>query len=542
MLGVLVLMAILGPVLSPYAPGDLVGDPFSPPSAAHLLGTNDVGQDLLAELFAGAQVSLAVGLLAAAVATTVGTVVGLLAGYHRGWTDNVAMRVTDVVLCLPVLPTALVLGAFLGAGVGTEVVVIAVLTWGPAARELRSQVLTVRERDHIQALRAMGAGTAYVLSRHLWRDLVSLIVPQFVLAAKMAILLEATLSFLGLGDARARSWGATLSFAQARSVVLTDAWLWWVVPPGLCIAAAILGFALLGYGIEERGRPRLQTVTVSRSRTPRAAPRDVEPGAPALEIDDLAVGYDTPAGPITAVDGVSLAVRRGQVLGIVGESGSGKTTLVLAATGLLRPPGRVVRGTARIAGVTLNTADPSDTETGRRLRGDRVGIVPQDAIDALNPVQRVGPQIAEAITVHHRIDRDAARARVADLLETVGLAPDCARRYPHQLSGGMRQRVVLAMAVANNPDLLVADEPTSGLDVLGQVEILDVLAQLRTRLGLAVVIVSHDLDVVLGTADRVLVMRYGRVVEQGTALDLGDAPQHPYTRALLAATPRLRVP
>ncbi|MDP9020347.1 MAG: ABC transporter permease, partial [Actinomycetota bacterium] len=247
---VLVAVAAAAPLLAPYDPTARAGPPFASPSADHLLGTNDVGQDLLSELLFGARVSLAVGIAAAVAATAVGTVVGLVAGYARGWVDAVLMRVVDVVLSLPFLPLMLVVGVFVGPGLATQILVIGGVMWAGAARELRSQVLSARELDHVLAARSMGARSGHVAVRHLLPAVTPLVVPQLVLATKTAVLLEASLSFLGLGDPTAKSWGTTLFYANARSAFLTDAWLWWVVPPGLGIVAAVLAFALMGYALE----------------------------------------------------------------------------------------------------------------------------------------------------------------------------------------------------------------------------------------------------------------------------------------------------
>ncbi|MGH9151492.1 MAG: dipeptide/oligopeptide/nickel ABC transporter permease/ATP-binding protein [Acidimicrobiales bacterium] len=545
LLGVLAGVAVAAPVLAPFDPSARVGIPFSRPGGAHLLGTNDVGQDLLSELLFGARVSLTVGLAAALAATALGTVVGLTAGYARGWVDVVLMRVVDVMLALPFLPLAIVVGVVLGPGLTTLVALIAATTWAATARALRSQVLSLREHDHVAAARAMGAGPAHVLWRHVLVDVTPLVVPQFVLAAKTAILLEASLSFLGLGDPTARSWGTTLSYAFERSAFLTDAWLWWVVPPGACIALAVLAFALVGCGIEGEGvasapDPSRRPPRPEPAPTPvtRAAPASSGPGA-ALDVHRLCVHYDTPTGPVVALDGVSLRVESGEVVGLIGESGSGKSTLVKAAAGLLRPPARVTGGTVLLHGDDLATLSAGEL---RRRRGDRVALVPQEAMSALNPVLRVGDQVAEVLRAHRPVTRAQARARAAELLDLVGIDPRRAGAHPHQFSGGMRQRVVIAMALANEPALLVADEPTTGLDLVTAAEVLGLLAGLQAGLGMALLLVSHDVAAVLSLASRVVVLHSGQVVEEGPAARVAGTPSHPHTRALLDAVPRLRPP
>ena len=543
-LGGLLTIAVLAPLLSPYDPHARVGAPFGRPTLDHLLGTDDVGHDLLSELLHGARVSLAVGVAAAAAATALGAVIGLSAGYARGPLDAVLMRAVDVVLSLPFVPLALVVGVFLGPGLVTIVALIAVVHSGELARELRSQVLSIRELDHVAASRAMGAGALHVLGRHVLVDVSPLLVAQFVRAAKIAIVAEASLSFLGLGDPSTRSWGTTLSYAHERSAFLTDAWLWWVVPPGLCIAATVLAFALVGRGLEEASRPRLRrraSQPAPRAVTTTGSPRRETPSVtgivPVLEVVGLSVLYDSPGVSVVAVDDVSITVMPGEVVGLIGESGSGKSTLVMAASGLLKPPAAITGGQVRLAGEDLATLSPVEL---RRRRGTGIALVPQQAMSALDPVMRVGDQVAEAIRAHQAVPRKAARSRARELLALVGLDPDRADDYPHQFSGGMRQRVVIAMALANDPALLIADEPTTGLDLVTAAGLVDLLADLQQRLGMAMLVVSHDLAAVLGLASRVVVVEGGRVVEEGASLDVAGGPSHPHTRALVDSVPRLR--
>jgi peptide/nickel transport system permease protein len=540
LLGLLLLVAVAAPLLAPYDPRARTGRPFSAPSGEHLLGTNDIGQDLLSGFLYGTRVSLLVGVAAAATATLVGAVVGLYAGYRRGWPDALLMRLIDTTLALPLLPLIIVMGVFMGPGVLTQVIVIAGVLWAATARELRSQVLSTRELDHVQWSRAMGARTAHVIRHHVLPEVSPLLIPQFLLAVRTAILLEAALSFLGLGDVTAQSWGTMLHYAQARGAFLTDAWLWWVVPPGIGIAAAVLGFAFVGYGLEELARPRRG----ARARIQRHQPAPPvtvatgDPGPAVLVLDAVRVEYTGTDRPTLAADGVSISIAPGEVVGLVGASGSGKSTLVMAAAGLLRPPARLTGGRVLVEGVDLAALSVGEL---RQLHGNRVGLVPQQAMDALNPVFRVGDQVAEAITVHRAVTKRAADERARQLLEQVGIADRWADHYPHELSGGMRQRAVIAMAMANDPALLIADEPTTGLDLVLAKDLLDLLARLSRARHMAVLVVSHDLPAVMRVAERLVVMQGGRIVEQGLAATVAAAPSHPYTRALLQAVPRLRL-
>ncbi|NNF63822.1 MAG: ABC transporter permease [Acidimicrobiia bacterium] len=257
MVAALVFMAVAAPWIAPYDPTERVGRPFSAPSAEHLLGTNDVGQDLLSELIYGARVSLTVGIVAAVVALILGTTVGILAGYYPKRLGSFLMRTVDVVLILPFLPLLIVLAAYLGRSLINTIIVIGVLIWAGPARVIRSQVLSLRSREYVLASRTMGAPDRWAIVRHVLPRTALLATGTFVRAVSTAILLEAALSFLGLGDPIQKSWGSILFWAQARGAFLTPAWKWWVLPPGLMIMIASLGFALIAFAMEERINPRL---------------------------------------------------------------------------------------------------------------------------------------------------------------------------------------------------------------------------------------------------------------------------------------------
>ena len=261
---------------------------------------------------------------------------------------------------------------------------------------------------------------------------------------------------------------------------------------------------------------------------------------PVLSVRDLEVVFPTPDGDVLAVRGVSWDVYEGEVLAIAGESGSGKSVSVMAAMGLL-PASAQVSGSIAYRGRDVLAMSDKELE---RLRGSAISMVFQDPMTSLNPVMTVGAQIAEGVRIHQRADVGAARSKAVELLDLVGI-PNAGERvdsYPHELSGGMRQRAMIAMAIANDPDLLIADEPTTALDVTIQAQVLDVLERAREATGSALVIITHDLGVVARTAHRMLVMYAGRAAETGMADDVFERPSHPYTAGLLGAIPRLDAP
>lgn len=255
-----------------------------------------------------------------------------------------------------------------------------------------------------------------------------------------------------------------------------------------------------------------------------------------LQIRDLTVTFATPLGPLVAVRGVDLDVGAGELVAVVGESGSGKSVSFLAAMGLL-PSTATVQGSVMLDGVQLVGASAKQM---RSVRGRLLSMIFQDPLSALNPVHRIGAQISEMLRAHQKMSERAARARAVELLEVVGIPQpgDRAMQYPHEFSGGMRQRVVIAMAIANSPKVLIADEPTTALDVTVQAQILEVIQKVQKQFGTAVVLITHDLGVVARVCDRVNVMYAGRFVERAAVSDLFDAPTHPYTRGLLASLPQ----
>jgi oligopeptide/dipeptide ABC transporter ATP-binding protein len=259
--------------------------------------------------------------------------------------------------------------------------------------------------------------------------------------------------------------------------------------------------------------------------------------APLLAVEHLTTVFDLPSGPAPAIDDVSFELNAGETLGLVGESGSGKSVTALSIMRLVQPPGRIVGGAVQFDGRNLLELPERSM---REVRGAQISLVFQEPMTALNPVFTVGDQLAEALLVHRRATRAAARELAIELLEAVRIPHATARihDYPHQLSGGMRQRVLIAMAIACKPSLLIADEPTTALDVTIQAQILDLLREMKTTLNLALLLITHDLGVIAETADRVAVMYGGRIVEHGRVREIFRNPQHPYTRGLLASMPR----
>ncbi|PNY79498.1 dipeptide/oligopeptide/nickel ABC transporter ATP-binding protein [Deinococcus koreensis] len=539
---VFLVMGLFAPLLTRYDPTALAFDSWLRPSAAHPLGTSAVGQDLFAQLLYGARLTLLVGSVAGVIATVLSVALGLAAALLGGWVDEIINAVINVFLVLPGLPLVIVASAFLrGGGVWPVILVISLTGWAWGARVLRSQAMALAQRDFILAARASGEGTGHIIFRELLPNMAGLIAANFFGAALYAVLSEAGLSFIGVGDVSLVTWGTMLYWAQAKSALLQGAW-WWVAAPGLGIALLGTAFALLNFAVDEISNPRLRAGLPGRARglTPAQATQGAPPApGTVLSIRDFEVGYVTPRGTVKAVRDVSLDVQPGEFVGIAGESGCGKSTLALAAARLLDPPGRVLGGTVQLAGHDLLSLSP---EALRQVRWRDYSVVFQASMNVLNPVLRVRNQIYDAIQAHGRPDRAALDSRARELFALVGIRESALDAYPHELSGGMRQRVAIAMALALEPRLMIMDEPTTALDVVVQRQILQELSEVRQRLGIAIVFITHDLSLLVEMSDRVAIMYAGELVELAPAHELYAQPAHPYTRRLMTAFPPMTGP
>ncbi|WP_022916378.1 dipeptide/oligopeptide/nickel ABC transporter permease/ATP-binding protein [Ruania albidiflava] len=556
---VFALVAIVGPMVAQYGPRASGPEVLAPPSAAHWFGTTQTGQDVFAQFVYGARVSLAVGVFAGVVSQVVSIVVGVIGGYFRGLVDDGMYILTAVFLVMPGMPLLIVLTGYLPSrGMISVAVVIAITSWAGSARVLRAQTMSLRRRDFVEAARATGESRVRIIVSEIMPNALPLIASGFLFSVITGILSEAGLSFLGLGSLTSTSWGTMLYFAQNAQAFLIGAW-WWFVPPGLAIAIIGAGLALINFGIDEYANPRLRTgksraksapapLAAATAEEPHSPVPDQEPqirpggsqADPVIEVAGLTVDYDTAEGRVHAVKDVSLTVRRGELLGLAGESGSGKSTLTNTITRLLRPPAEVTGGSVtyhrRGTGAQQEPVDllhlPADEL--RRFRWTELSIVFQSAMNALNPVMRISAQFDDVLRVHRPQMRPAARLELArTMLTRVGIDPERVSAYPHELSGGMKQRVAIAIALVCDPDVIVMDEPTTALDLLVQREVLDQVMALQEEFGFAIIFTTHDLSLLLEVSDTIAVMQQGRLVEYGAAMDVYTDPRHPYTQTLL---------
>jgi len=538
LLAVLVSIALLGPLLWHYGYAEITPDLSQHPSLRHPLGTDGLGRDTLAQVMRGLHQSLLIAVTVAILASVIGTGLGVVAGYFGGLVDAAIMRLVDLVLTIPILAVAAFLGNRLSqSGVswfGLSLV-LGGLLWTGVARLVRGVSLKLRPLPFIRAAEVMGAGHRRIMLRHMLPNVADHVIVATTLLVGVAILSETGLSFLGFG-VRPPDTSLGLLIASAQSAVLTRPWLFYA--PGLAIILIVLAVNQIGEGLRSVFNPRAARanpiLSAPRRRGGRAA---VTIGAecPLLSVKGLTVRF--PDCAQAAVDDLHLELDRGRVLALVGESGSGKSLTALAIAGLL-PAGAVAAGSIIFDGQDLG--GQTFTEW-RAYRGRRIATIPQDPSTSLNPTQTIGAQFTESFRLGAPISKGEARRRAVALMTLLSISDPESRfdQYPHQLSGGMRQRVVIAMAMIFDPDLIIADEPTTALDVTVQAQVLGALRAAREKTGAAMLFITHDLALVAGIADQVAVMRAGRIVEQQDVFALFAAPRDPYTARLLHLAPRL---
>ncbi|MET7699726.1 dipeptide/oligopeptide/nickel ABC transporter permease/ATP-binding protein [Streptomyces sp. NPDC005485] len=538
------LFGLVGPLL--------VDDPdridnmgLTSPSGDHLLGTTQTGQDVLAQIAYATRGSLYIGVTVGVLATVLAALFGIVGAYLGGVVDEAFSLFSNVMLVIPGLPLIIVISAFVPPeqrGSWTIALVLAITGWAGSARVLRSQTLSLRNRDYVLAARVAGEGPGRVIGVEILPNLLPLLASQFVFAVIVAILSEAGLSFLGLGASSSSTLGTMLYYAQNGFALQRGAW-WWFVPPGLIIALFGCGLALVNFTIDEIINPTLRNLPRRTREAARRAPV-AEPSREegvVLDVRGMSVVYQGEQ-PVHAVRDVSLTLRRGEILGLVGESGCGKTTLAYAVNRLHTPPAEITDGSVTFhdrEGGSLDVLALPPQELSA-FRWAKLAMVFQGAMNSLNPVLTIRAQMEDVLITHRpQMSRTQRRARCAELLTTVGIDPRRLRSYPHELSGGTRQRVMIAMAMLLDPQAVILDEPTTALDVVVQRGILQEITRLRDEIGFAVLFITHDLPMLLEVADRIAVMLDGEIVENAPTEDIRDRPQHPYTRRLLDSFPSL---
>jgi oligopeptide/dipeptide ABC transporter ATP-binding protein len=547
LLVLVLVMAIIAPLLwGDKATADDTAHTLAGPSGAHWLGTDNLGRDIFYRMLVATRLSIELALLSTAITLVLGILLGTAPAILGRTVGRLSTAIVNIAIAFPGLLLALFFSVIFGVGMKGAVLAIGLAGAPVFARVVQNLVAGVAGRDFVSAARIAGVGRIRLMTRHLLPNIAEPLVVNATLGAGGALLAFAGLSFLGLGvQAPDYDWGRLLGEGLSGIYVHPAA----ALAPGVAIVIAGLAFNLFGEAVAKGvglqptlapGQGSLPPHPLAGRPREAQAGRSTESSEPAnesvLSVQRLRVAFPSTAGWVTPVRDVSFSLRRGEALGIVGESGSGKSLTAHAIASLIEEPGSVQADRLDFQGSSL--LGPQ-TRARRHLLGTSLAMVFQDPMTSFNPTQRIGRQLAEVTQAHQQLGKRAGMARAVDRLRAVRVpaAERRARQYPHEFSGGMRQRAMIGMGLMGDPALIIADEPTTALDVTVQQQVLRLLDRIRSTDNLALVLISHDISVVRRVCGRVLVMYAGRIVEDVPADDMLRHARHPYTRALLAAAP-----
>jgi len=533
---VVVVLAVFAPLIAPIPPNatqlsDVNALPFSP---GHLLGADQSGRDVWSRLVWGTQPTIVGALIVLSVSVIVGVTGGLVAGFFRGTTEATGNFLSDVIMSLPGIVLLIALYTLTGPNIPVAMAVFGILVAPTYFRLVRAVVVGVRSELYVDAARVVGLSNVRIIGRHvLWAVRGPVIIQSaFIIAAGIGI--QAGVDFLGLGDPRQPSWGSVMQ-DSFNNIYNNPVGVWW---PALLISLTILSLVLLGNVL----RDELQSIGVKplskaqqrklAARAGKSFGRPAPQHSSAIAVRDLRIGYPQRDGEILeVVHGVDLEVKPGEIHGLVGESGSGKSQIAFSTLGILPREAVILEGSIWLDGQDLL----ADRKKGAKARGRKIGYVPQEPMSNLDPSFTIGAQLTYGLRAVQSISKKDARAKLLALLGRVGIRDpeQVFRMYPHEISGGMAQRVLICGAIASDPDIIVADEPTTALDVTVQAEVLELLRELSRERGLAMILVTHNLGVVADLCDVVSVMRNGLIVEEADVESLFAEPKEAYTRELL---------
>ena len=539
---ILLLLIITTPFLNLSDPNAInTSDRFSLPfTSNYLLGADHLGRDILSRVMWGTRLSLAVGFSAALIAAILGSFIGIIAGYFGGFFDNILMRSVDVLMAFPYVLLALAIVAVMGPGLFNSLIAVAIVNIPFFARNVRGISLAYAKSDFMIAAKISGRSTFSCIIFELLPNLIPTIIVAFSTTIGWMILETAGLSFLGLGSQPPQAdLGSMLGEGRASLIVHSHNSL----IPGLMILFIVMGFNLFGDGIRDALDPKLSQGKLGRSKALTDLKKNFvfseRCSKSFLEVNNLTTKFIRNNYEIEAIKKVNLSLQKGECLAIVGESGSGKSVTALSITRLVAsPPGIITEGFINYKGTDLLNIN---LQTMQDIRGKKISYIFQDPQSTLHPLQKVGSQISEMIINHKRINKINLKKEVLKLLSDVKIIdPErVINLYPHQLSGGMRQRIGIAMAIANKPDIIIADEPTTALDVTVQAKILNIINSLKKEFNLSIIFISHDINVVSKISDNIIVMFNGEIVEFGKTEKILNSPKNKYTQKLIKTSPRL---
>lgn len=507
------------------------------PGPDHWLGTDSLGRDTLSRLVFGTREVALGSLLAMSLAMPIGATAGMAAGFLRGPLDKACSAIADMLQSIPGITILLAVLAVFSGDVYIAMATFGILFSGAVFRIVRASTLAIAEEKYIAAARLGGMRNGAIIAKHVATRLRPILIVQTSIVLSLAISSLVGLSFLGLGARPpAPSWGNALQ--DASTMVFLSPWT--VLPPAAFVALTILSLLYLGDRFQDRETARGGRGSIVAPSTRRFEPIPARTTEALLSVHDLSVGVGASNNPLWLISDVNFEVYPGETVGLVGESGAGKSVAARTALGLF-PANAHLSGSVRVDGHEMTDGRPS---TLAAVRGRRVGFVAQQPMAALDPAFTVGQLLTEAVQTLRGVSKRAARDIALGLLTDVQIRnPKAAfKLYPHQISGGMAQRVGIALAIAGNPGLIIADEPTTALDVTVQRQILSLLRGLQKERRLAIVMVTHDWGVIADTCDRVVTFYAGQVVETAEVREIFARPRHPYTAALRRADPHSQPP
>lgn len=534
-LSTVVFFAFFGGLLAPFDPNlarlEMVNK--APFISEYLLGGDRSGRDILSRLMSATANTIGGAAIAVAVAVAIGVTMGLLAGYYGRAFDAIGAWFSNLIQAVPGMIVLIAVFVVVGPSTVTSMIVVGILIAPAYFRLVRNVVIAVRKELYVDAARVSGLSDVRIMGRHIFVMVRAPIIIEMAFVAGIALVIQAALEFIGLGSPESPTWGGMLQDSFNALYISPTAILW----PALSIVLTVLAFVFLSNAVRDTlGDPRSSGGTASRARiapSARAGASASDSSTAFFSVRGLTIAYPLSRDRTrTVVNDVSFEVEPGEVLGLVGESGSGKTQTAFAILGLLPSEAIVSSGRVLFDGTPLLGLSEKRLN---QLRGTEIAYVPQEPMSNLDPAYTVGQQFAFAMRKKLGLTRAETRERALALLARVNISdPEAVYDYyPHQLSGGMAQRILIAIAVSCDPRLLIADEPTTALDVTVQAEVLDLLRSLQRERSMAVILVTHNFGVVADICDRVAVMKDGEIVETGDTRTLMKSPKHPYTQLLL---------
>jgi peptide/nickel transport system permease protein len=541
-----VLFGIIVPILSPFNATDPdVYNIQALPSALHWFGTDSAGRDIFTRLALATTMSLETALLAVVISIAIGVTSGLIAGYFGGWFDSFSNWFTSILMALPGLVVLLAAASVLGPSMWTSMSIFGILLSPAYFRMVYVTVRAVKNELFVDAARVSGLSDLRIIARHILGVVRTPIIIQTAIIGSIAIAIQAGLEFLGLGDTSNPSWGSMLNDAFSRIYVNPLLLVW----PSSIIALITLSLVIFANTLRdelERTGPKRMKIKKGREKSEAQLANDAAAaatiyhdapertrGEQILKVTNVAIAYpDGTGGLRQVVHGVNVDINKGEVVGLIGESGSGKTQTAFSVLGLLPKGGRIVSGSILFDGKELVGSDSKEYD---QIRGARIAYIPQEPMSNLDPSFTLGTQLTEPMRKVLGLSKKEAHAKAIALLSRVGIPnPELTmKKYPHEISGGQAQRILIAGAVSCDPDLIIADEPTTALDVTVQAEVLDLLRELQKETNTALLMVTHNFGVVADLCDYINVMQFGRIIEAGPVREIFENAKHEYTQSLL---------